>query len=63
MRACVRACVQALYPYDWFDGVYLWLWRADPSAGGGCDASYTPQGKEAAEVLKRLWNNSNTTTR
>ncbi len=44
-----------MYPYDWFDGVYLWLWRADPSAGGRSDGSYVPQGKEAAAMLKRFW--------
>jgi hypothetical protein len=48
--------ITALYPHDWFDGLYLWLWRTDPDAGGSSDDSYVPQGKPAANrVLKQLW--------
>ena len=48
--------ITALYQYDWFEGVYLWIWRTDPGAGGSSDDSYTPQGKPAAErVLRKLW--------
>ena len=54
--AAYEALITALYPHDWFEGVYLWLWRADPAAGGRSDADYTPQNKPASEeVLKRLW--------
>ena len=47
--------IQALYPHSWFNGVYLWLWRMDPGAGGSSDDSYTPQNKPAARVMKRLF--------
>ena len=47
--------IRALYPMDWFDGVYLWLWRTDPTAGGSSDDSYTPQQKPATAVMKALF--------
>ena len=47
--------IKALYPHDWFNGVYLWLWRTDPKAGGSSDDSYTPQNKPAAQVMKDLF--------
>ena len=40
---------------DWFDGVYLWLWRTDPTAGGSWDDSYTQQQKPATAVMKALF--------
>lgn len=51
-----EALITALYPHDWFLGVYLWLWKVDPTAGGTSDDAYTPQGKPASQrVLKELW--------
>ena len=47
--------IKALYPHPWFNGVYLWLWRTDPAAGGNADDSYTPQNKPAALVMKELF--------
>jgi hypothetical protein len=47
--------IRALYPHEWFNGVYLWLWRTDPDAGGSSDDSYTPQNKPAAQVMKALF--------
>jgi hypothetical protein len=47
--------IRALYPHAWFNGVYLWLWRTDPRAGGSSDDSYTPQNKPAAHVMKELF--------
>jgi len=47
--------IKALYPHDWFNGVYLWLWRTDTGAGGRTNDDYTPQNKPAAEVMKRLF--------
>jgi len=32
-------------------GVYFWKWEADPNAGGNADTGYTPQNKQAQEVL------------
>ena len=46
----------ALYPHEWFNGVYLWLWRSDPTAGGVSDESYVPQNKpETLTVMKRYF--------
>ena len=46
----------ALYPHEWFNGVYLWLWRSDPTAGGVSDESYVPQNKpETLSVMKRYF--------
>ena len=39
----------------WFAGVYIWLWRPDPSSGGTCDTDYTPQSKAASATLKHHW--------
>ena len=47
--------INALYPHAWFNGVYLWLWRTDPDAGGSSDDSYTPQNKPASKVMKSLF--------
>lgn len=38
---------------SWFEGVFWWLWRSDPTAGGVNDPSFTPAGKPAAEEIKR----------
>jgi hypothetical protein len=32
-------------------GVYFWKWEPDPNAGGGSDSGYTPQNKQAQQVL------------
>ena len=50
-----EAIITALYPHSWFGGLYLWLWRSDPTAGGTSDDSYVPQNKPAAAVMKRLF--------
>ena len=39
----------------WFGGVYVWLWRPDPMAGGTSDTDFTPQGKPALQTLRRHW--------
>ena len=44
-----------LYAEPWFGGFYLWLWRADPTAGGPTDDSFTPKGKLTAQVIKKWW--------
>jgi hypothetical protein len=51
----VQAMFEALYSQSWFHGFYLWLWRADPTAGGAGDDSYTPRGKLAAAVIEQWW--------
>jgi hypothetical protein len=51
----VQAMFEALYAQSWFHGFYLWLWRADPTAGGAGDDSYTPRGKLTAAVIEQWW--------
>jgi hypothetical protein len=51
----VQAMFEALYAQSWFHGFYLWLWRADPTAGGAGDDSYTPRGKLTAAVIEKWW--------
>jgi len=47
--------LRAMTPKSWFAGVYWWLVRADPSAGGTCDSDYTPAAKPAAAVVRRWY--------
>ncbi|HSH56287.1 MAG TPA: hypothetical protein VK983_05720 [Candidatus Limnocylindrales bacterium] len=48
---------QALFEYwneyDYMQGVSLWDWRSNPSAGGEGDRDYTPQNKPAEQVMKQ----------
>ena len=39
----------------WVDGVFIWAWYSDASAGGAMDADYTPQNKPAEQVIRRYW--------
>eukprot|EP00039_Didymoeca_costata_P006700 m.92517 g.92517 ORF g.92517 m.92517 type:complete len:796 (+) comp13355_c0_seq3:75-2462(+) len=51
-----EALLSSLYPKPWFIGVNWWLWRADPTAGGVCDYTFTPQGKpETLSVMKKWY--------
>jgi hypothetical protein len=36
-------------------GVYLWLWRTDPTQGGSFDSDFTPHGKPAEAVMRHFW--------
>jgi hypothetical protein len=48
--------LSALYAESWFRGFTLWMWRADPTAGGPSDDAFTPAGKPASiAVLQRFW--------
>lgn len=47
-----KAFLQAVFGRSWFGGAHWWLWRADSSAGGTSDDSYTPAGKPAVDVLR-----------
>lgn len=38
------------FPY--MQGVHLWKWEVDPDAGGPSDSGFTPQNKQAEEVMK-----------
>lgn len=52
---------EALYSYwndqPYMQGVQWWNWSSDPNAGGPNDTDYTPQGKQAQDVMKK-WNTS-----
>jgi hypothetical protein len=37
---------------EWFRGLFIWNWLADPNQGGLDDTNYTPHGKPAEEILK-----------
>jgi hypothetical protein len=37
------------------DGILVWRWGTDPATVGDKDASYSPQGRPAEEVLRRAW--------
>jgi hypothetical protein len=37
------------------DGVLVWRWGTDPVSGGTPDATYSPRGRPAEEVLRRAW--------
>eukprot|EP00041_Stephanoeca_diplocostata_P029241 m.858340 g.858340 ORF g.858340 m.858340 type:complete len:788 (+) comp23522_c0_seq14:74-2437(+) len=50
-----EALLATLYPRDWFLGVNWWLWRADPTAGGETDYTFTPQGKKDTLAVMRKW--------
>lgn len=50
-----QAMFEQLYAQAWFAGFFLWLWRADPTAGGAGDDEYEPTNKLAAQVLKLWW--------
>jgi hypothetical protein len=50
---------EALFDYwngiSYMQGVYLWHWEADPHAGGPGTTSYTPQNKQAEQVMAAWW--------
>lgn len=37
---------------EWFRGMFIWNWLADPEQGGPGNLDYTPHGKPAEDVLK-----------
>ena len=42
-------------------GVYLWMWKADPTTGGTYNGDFTPFAKPAEQTLRR-WFGGNITT-
>ena len=55
---CQNNAYEALFRYaaskPYLHGIYLWLWRSDPTTGGTYNGDFTPYGKPAEETL-RLW--------
>lgn len=39
--------------YSYMRGVHLWHWEPSPNAGGSGNVDYTPQNKQAEEVIRR----------
>ena len=54
-RACYEAVVRALSPCDWVAGALWWKWFSTDRIGGPSDASYTPRGKPAEQVMSRAF--------
>jgi hypothetical protein len=51
-RNLYEAFFLGVYPQPWLKGVFWWAWATDPANGGVKDASFTPHGKPAEEVMK-----------
>jgi hypothetical protein len=54
-RACYEAVVRALSPCDWVAGALWWKWFSSDRIGGPADASFTPRGKPAQQVMVRAF--------
>jgi hypothetical protein len=52
-RVGLDAALRTLARQPWLRGVYIWQWRADPSAGGPGDTDHTVQGKPAERTVQR----------
>lgn len=56
--ACQANAYEALFRYaqskPYIQGIYLWLWRSDPTTGGTYNGDFTPFAKPA-EVVLREW--------
>ncbi len=47
------ALFNSLWSQDWFLGGFLWKWHLKPNSGGPTDNKFTPQGKEAENVIRK----------
>jgi hypothetical protein len=48
--------LEVFYAQPWFDGLLIWHWRADPTAGGMSSDGFTIQGKAPIQqALKAYW--------
>jgi hypothetical protein len=52
---CYEAAFQALWEKSWFCGFYWWYWQTDPDAGGSNNSDYTPQNKQAQDVIRNWY--------
>ena len=57
--SCQDNAYEALFRYalskPYIHGVYLWLWRSDPTTGGTYNGDFTPFGKPAETTLRRWY--------
>jgi hypothetical protein len=62
---CQNNAYEALFRYllskPFIHGVYLWMWKADPTTGGTYNGDFTPFAKPAEQTLRR-WFGGNITT-
>ena len=52
-----QALMQYWNNYSYIVGTYWWDWSTDPNAGGAGDTSYTPQHKQAEQIIKNWMTN------
>ena len=57
--SCQDNAYEALFRYalskPYIHGVYLWLWRSDPTTGGTYNGDFTPFAKPAETTLRRWY--------
>jgi hypothetical protein len=57
--ACYEAAFRALWNEEWFGGFYWWKWfPSDAEPRAARDVNFSPQGKPAAEVMRRWYESS-----
>jgi hypothetical protein len=50
-----EAALKALTGKPWFRGMFWWNWHPWSDAGGCCETSFTPQNKQAQQILTCLY--------
>lgn len=50
-----EAVLETFPRQPWFAGMFWWNWLTEPDPGAQFAHDFTPQGKEALEVLRRHW--------
>lgn len=50
---CYRVVLEVFPRKQWLAGIYFWFWSSDPE--NISPSGYSPQGKEAQELLKEFW--------
>lgn len=48
----LKVLYEEFWTEAWFAGGFLWKWHQDPSAGGPGNNQFTPQNKQAEEVIR-----------
>lgn len=63
--SCQNNAYEALMRFalskPYIHGIYLWMWKADPTTGGTYNGDFTPYAKPAETTLRR-WYGGNTST-
>jgi len=52
---CYQVALEVFRGKNWFMGWFWWDWQTDPNAGGSSDNWYTPQNKQAQNVLSQYY--------